>query len=53
MHKTNDLCPICKTQLNPENVSLRECSDKTVKLDQAGRTICKKCAEWLENTEWD
>lgn|GEM_PF-1491716 len=50
----NDVCPICETKLDSQNVLRKEwLEDKPVKLDQAGRAICKKCADWLENTEWD
>lgn len=50
----NKICPICETILDAQNVSRKEwLDDKPVKLDHAGRAICKKCADWLENTEWD
>jgi len=40
----NKTCPICGAKL---------LEDEAIKLDYAGRTICPKCADWLENTEWD
>jgi len=50
----NEACPICGAHLAKQNGSLKErLKEGSIKLDYAGRAICTKCADWLENTEWD
>ncbi len=41
----NENCPICGAEL------AKQLQDEN--MDYAGRAICTKCADWLENTEWD
>jgi len=54
MVKPNAICPICESKLTEQNVARKDwLESKPIKLDYAGRAICKDCAEWIENTEWD
>jgi hypothetical protein len=51
---TKVICPICETELNTENISRKDwLAEKPIRLDYAGRAVCQKCADWIENTEWD
>lgn len=50
----NEYCPICQVKLDKYNINRKKwLQDKPIKLDYAGRAVCTKCAEWIENTEWD
>ncbi|WP_347488960.1 hypothetical protein ABDB91_17500 [Desulfoscipio sp. XC116] len=54
MTMPNKICPICQAQLNGDNVSKKNwLEEKPIRLDYAGRAVCQKCADWIENTEWD
>jgi hypothetical protein len=50
----NHCCPICNNELTGENVATKYWLEhKPIRLDYAGRIICQKCADWIDNTEWD
>lgn len=50
----NKRCPICGVELGEHNISRKYwLKSKPIRVDAAGRALCQKCAEWIDNTEWD